>query len=309
MKRKRYVKIISLVMSLVTLALTGSLGSFTLKNRRVVAKCGEYKIRYEEIRYEAMTYLYNNPDASEEEVRQAVEQAVKERYAVLDLCYEIIPELIENTKALKEAVKSNEKEIVESLGSKSEYRKSLKEIYANKHFFRQFLQLTLMQGELENEVYKGTQLENDKTLLDWWEAGNCVRVTRVTFSDRASAEALRARLDGGESLESLVGSDVLEGSAIEPRYYYFRDLHGSADETVAMAMVETGEISSVIETDEGYRVLIREADDFETLVYQASAALNLYREEQIASLIKTKADSMTFTWNRRGKKLSFREMK
>ena len=307
--KKRYLRIITLVLSLVTLATTGTIGGLTWKSRRVVATCGDYKIRYEEVRFEAMTYLSRNPDASEEEVRLAVEQAVKERYAVLTLCNEVIPELIENAKALKEAVKENEKEIIESLDGKSAYRKSLKEIYANRHFFKQFIELTLMQGELENEIYKDTRLENDTSLLEWWKAGNCVRVTRVTFAEREAAEVLLAELTAGETVESLVGSDVLEGSTIDPRYYYFRDLHGSADEVAALELEGPGAISDVVETEGGYCVMVRVMDDFETLAYQTSAALNLYREAEIADIITQKADTMTFQWNRRGRKLSFRDMK
>ena len=308
-KKNKYLRIISLVLSLVTLATTGTVGGFTWKNRRVVATCGDYKIRYEEIRYEAMTYRHRNPDASEEEIRLAVEQAIKERYAVLDLCTEVIPELIENVKAIKEAVKENEKEIIDSLDGGSEYRKSLKEIYANRHFFKQFLKLTIMQGELENEVYKGTNLESDKSLLEWWKDGNCVRVTRVTFSERDAAEALLAELNAGKTLEELVGSDTLAGSTIDPHYYYFRDLHGSAEEAAALALADTGALSGVVETSDGYLVMIREADDFDTLLYQTSAALNLYRESAIAELIAKQANTMTFKWNRRGRKLSFCDMK
>ena len=307
--KKRYIKIIAIALSLLTLVTTGTLGTFTLRSRRVVAECGDYKIRYEEVRFEAMTYLARNPDASEEEVRLAVEQAVKERYAVLALCNEKIPELIEDAKALKEAVKESEQEIIDSLNGKSDYRQSLKEIYANRHFFKQFLEITLLQGELENEVYKDTWLENDQSLLDWWKAGNCVRVTRVTFADRADAEALLGKLNEGETVESLVGSDVLEGSTIDPRYYYFRDLHGTADEIAALELAAPGDVSGVVETEGGYCVMVRVMDDFETLVYQTSAALNLYREASITDLIEEKAATMTFTWNRRGRKLSFRDMK
>lgn len=307
--KKRYMKIITIVLSLATLVTTGTLGACTLRDRRVMAKCGDYKIRYEEVRFEAKTYLARNPDASEEEVRLAVEQAVKERYAVLALCNEKIPELIEDTKALKEAVKESEQEIIDSLNGKSDYRQSLKEIYANRHFFKQFLEITLLQGELENEIYKGEHLENDQTLLEWWKAGNCVRVTRVTFSERADAEALLGKLNEGETVESLTGSDVLEGSTIDPRYYYFRDLHGTADEIAALELAAPGDVSDVVETEGGYCVMVRVTDDFETLVYQTSAALNLYREASISDLIEEKAATMTFTWNRRGRKLSFRDMK
>jgi hypothetical protein len=275
----------------------------------VVAECGGYEVLYEEIRFEALTYLYRNPDASEEEVRLEVERAVKERYAVLALCAEHLPELTLDSDALEARAEADEEAIIESLGGKSEYRKSLKEIYANRHFFRYFLKITLMQGELENEIYKGTHLESDKTLLDWWKAGNCTRVTRVHFSDRGAAEALLAELGAGKTVESLVGSDALAGSTIDSHYYYFRDLHGSADEAAALALAATGDVSGVVETSEGFCVMIREADDFETLVYQTSAALNLYREAHIATLIEAKADTLTLEWNRRGEKISFGEMK
>jgi hypothetical protein len=304
---KRYFRILASAMALLMAML--SLGSCTAKDRRVVAECGGYEVLYEEIRFEALTYLYRNPDASEEEVRLEVERAVKERYAVLALCAEHLPELTLESEELEARAEADEEAIIESLGGKSEYRKSLKEIYANRHFFRYFLKITLMQGELENEIYKGTHLESDKTLLDWWKAGNCTRVTRVRFSDRGAAEALLAELGAGKTMESLVGSDALAGSTIDSHYYYFRDLHGSADETAALALAATGDVSGVVETSEGFCVMIREADDFETLVYQTSAALNLYREAQVATLIAEKAATMTFEWNNRGAKLVFGEMK
>ena len=303
----RYFRILTMTLAAVMLVLT--LGSCAVGNRAKVATCGGYEVLYEEIRFEAMTYRYRNPNASEEEVREAVMQAVKERYAVLALCAEILPELTLDSDELAEVAKADEKEIIESLGGRAEYRKSLKEIYANKHFFRHFLKITIMQAELETALYQGTHLESDGTLLDWWKAGNCTRVTRVAFDERARAEELLAKLNAGETLEELVGSDTLAGSTIDPHYYYYRDLHGSAEEIAALALAETGAISDVVETSDGYCVLVREADDFDTLLYQTSAALNLYREAQVATLIAEKAVAMTFEWNNRGAKLVFGEMK
>jgi len=54
---------------------------------------------------------------------------------------------------------------------------------------------------------------------------------------------------------------------------------------------------------------VREADDFETLAYQTSAALNEYRNAHVTTLIEQKADTLTFTWNKRGAKLNLCELK
>jgi len=304
---KRYLRILTLALAL--FVLTGGMTSCAARDRQAVAECGGYEILYEEIRYEAKTYLYLHPNASEEEVRGAVERAIRERYAVLAMCAETIPELTLDSEELEEQAKSDIDEIIDSLGGKSEYKKSLKEIYATKHFFKHFLKITLMQVELENVLYKGTRLENDATLLDWWKAGNCVRVTRVTFPERGAAEALLSRLEAGETVEELVGTDPLKGSTIDPHYYYFRDLRGSEEELAALALAEQGDISDVVQTEGGYSVMIREADDFETLAYQTSAALNEYRNAHVTTLIEQKADTLTFTWNKRGAKLNLCELK
>ena len=293
---KRYLRILTLALAVLMLA--GAMTSCAARDRKKVAVCGGYDVLYEEIRYEAKTYLHLNPDASEEEVREAVERAVRERYAVLALSAETIPELTLESEELKEQAKSDLAEVIDSLGGKSKYRKSLKEIYATKHFFEYFMKITILQAELEKAIYKGTHLENDYTLLDWWKKGNCVRVTRVAFADRAAAEALLSRLNGGETVEALVGTDVLTGATVNPHYYYFRDLHGSAEEQTALSLAATGEVSGVVACDGGYCVLIREADDFETLAYQTSAALNLYREAHMTALIQAKAETLPFEWKK-----------
>ncbi len=304
---KRYLRIFTLVLSLILL--TGSMVSCKARDQRVVGSCGGYEILYQEIRYEAKNYLNEHPDASEEEVRGAVERAIVERYAMLALCTERIPGLTLDSEELDERADAEIEAGIEEMGGKSSYRKLLKENDISKHFFKYLIKVTLMQTELENALYKDTHLENDQALINWWKAGNTVRVTRLVFSDRAKAEAVHASLQAGTPLTDLVGTDILSGVKIDSNYSYFRDLNGGADEQAALALAQPGDRSDVVESADGFCLLIREEDNFDNLLYLTTTGLEKYREAQLTALIDEKADTLTPQWNERGAALDLRDLK
>lgn len=274
------------------------------KNEKTVGMCGEYEILYEEVRYEALTYRHKHPDCTEEELRAAVEQAIRERYAVAVLCAQYTPASSMDSEVIAERAKTDIENLTASLGGKSEYKQYLKELYATAHLFERLIILALMQQDLEGTVFRQTELEHADALLNWWREGNCVQATKLTFPDRQTAEAARALIDGTASLEMLLGQEAFAAATAEPSTYYFRDLRGTPEETLALTLEGVGDATSVSVSDNGaYFFVCEKENDYEILVYQAPTALSIYREARISQMILTAAAELSLTWNDLGAEL------
>ena len=112
------------------------------RNGKVVGACGEYEILYEEVRFETLTYLEKNPNCTEDALREAVETAILERYAIAELCKQYIPSVSMESDGMKELAESEREKAIEALGSKKDFKAYLKEIYATQNFFEKLLILT-----------------------------------------------------------------------------------------------------------------------------------------------------------------------
>lgn len=298
-RMRRYI-----VLGLVAILLVLPLASCGKKSEKAVGTCGEYEILYEEVRYEVLTYRHKHPDCTEEELRTAVEQAIRERYAVAVLCAQYTPASSMDSEALAERAKADIENLIASLGGKSEYKQYLKEMYATEHLFERLMVLALMQQDLENTVFRQTELEHAEALLNWWREGNCVQATKLIFSDRQAAEAARVLADGTVSLESLLKQNEFATAAVEPSTYYFRNLRGTPEEALALTLEDVGDATAVSESDGyAYFFVCEKENDYDVLVYQAPSALSIYRENRISELIISAASELTVTWNELGAEL------
>ena len=306
---KKFGKPLALLLAL--LLLSCSLASCAKKNEKAVGVCGEYEILYEELRYETLTYLAKHPECTEEELRQAVEQAIKERYAVLVLCKEYTPSASADSPEMEERVNADIDSLISSLDGKSEYKSYLKELYATENFFKKFLAITLMQQDLENAVFQGTELESSEALLNWWKDGNCVNATKLSFSDQATAEAAREKLEKRISLQDLLKDEAFSSVTVADPMYYFRSMRNTAEEALAMELDQIGDVSSVSASEDGFYFFLWEKEnDYENLAtYQAPSALSIYRENRISEMILTTAEPLTVEWNEYGAELILREIK
>lgn len=284
-------------LALAVLFLLLPLASCGKKNEKAVGACGDYEILYEEVRYEVLTYRHKHPDCTEEELRAAVEQAIRERYAVAVLCAQYVPASSMDSDVLIERSENDIENLISSLGGKSDYKQYLKEMYATEHLFELLMILALMQQDLESTVFRQTELEHAEALLNWWREGNCVQATKLIFADRQAADAARALIDGTTPLESLLAQDAFATATVEPSTYYFRDLRGTPEETLALTLDGVGSATFVAESDgEAYFFVCEKENDYDVLVYQAPSALSIYRENRISEMITAAASELSLTW-------------
>ncbi len=296
--------------SLALILLTLSFCACGVRSKKAVGVCGEYEILYEELRYEALTYMEKHPDCTEEELREAVERAIRERYAVAELCKQYTPSATMDSPELKELAKSEQEKAVSDMGSKKKLKAALEEIYLSENFLQKQLILTQMQIDLETALFADTELKNKDTLLAWLKNGNCVRIRKLIFTDAESATAAREELLQGTKLEDLLQNERFSNATAYQPDYYFRDLNQTDEEKAALALTTSGDVSAVLESNGSYVLLLRVVDDFENLTnYQAETALERYRENRLAPLIQEAADGLSLTWNDFGAKLTFQEIK
>lgn len=294
---------------LASLLMCGSLYGCGTRNKKAVGICGEYEILYEEVRFEALTYLENHSNCSEEELRNAVEQAILERYAILELCKEYTPSASMTSPELEEMAQSEKEKAITALGDKKEFKEYLKEIHASEHFFETLLIITQMQVDLETAIFAESELKDAKTLLEWLKNGNCVRVRKLVFENIETAEMAREELVADTSLEKLTEMEAFSSAKIYQPDYYYRDLNETDEELAALALEEVGAVSPVLQSNGTSYLLLRVEDDFERLEdYQVVTALERYRESRLTPLIQEVANSLTLTWNDAGNKLIFSEI-
>ena len=295
---------------LLCLLLIPSLASCGGSSQKAVGTCGDFEILYEELYFEAMTYLGTHPQCTEEELWEAVEQSICQRYAIPLLYGEYLTPTSLDDEMLIQKAEADVESMITSLGGKSEYKEHLSSIHATEHFFTHFLKLSLLQLELEEAVFADTELESVDTLVEWWKNGNCSRVTELQFADETTAKAARLKLVGGATPEELSALSEFSSMTLKQSDYYFRGLKNTEKEHAAVELKTVGAISDPIATDKGFSILLREENDYELLkTYQAATALDLYREQRISSLIEEKASTLTVSWNDYAAALSIKELK
>lgn len=297
---KRWIKFTALFLTLVFLSC--AICSCAPRNGKAVGVCGEYEILYEELRFEALTYLEKNPNCTEDELRAAVELAISERYAVAELCKQYLPSVSMESDKMKELAEAEREKAIDALGSKKDFKAYLKEIYATQNLFDRLLILTQMQIDLEKAIFAETELKNEESLLTWLKDGNCVRARRLVFDSREAAQALRAELIAAEKSDDVLKN--AEGYSVSQPDYYFRDLNLTTEEAAALALAQEGAISEVLESDGKFVLILRVEDNYENLEnYQIGTVLDRYRESRLAPLIEEAKETLLVSWTERGAKL------
>ncbi len=311
---KRAIRLLALCLCLL---LSLPLASCSGKNKKVVGSCMGQEILYEELRLETLRYREDHPNATEEEIRRAVEEAIIGRYAVLLLAQEYLPGKSIDSKELEALVDAEEKKAIEQFGSKSEYKRAIKEQYANPHLMRRLLALTQMEMDVKDAIFKGTELESTASLLLWLEDGNFVRARRIRFvfteenksEMKEEAQTFLQRLIGGESVSALL-SDFKNATASQPSYYFNGLGEGDLQDAIlALTTVEVGS-GRLIENGDAWEVLIRLNDERDSFVtYQLNAVWERYRNLRFGEILDTAIAQTAISWNEYGLSLELGKIK
>ena len=237
-------------------------------------------------------------------------------YAVLATCRDYMPEESINSKTIDEAVDEELEAAIEEYGGKSAFRAAMKEMYMTESFVRFNARVMKLQNELYYVLTEDLLLiENDvAAFTDWLEDGNCVYLQHVKIendpgedpaANRALAEQVRAQLISGEkTIDQLVGSSINEDLQNVAPYYCVRDVYKKNFEDAAFALNAPGDVSEVVEAEDGYYVLVRmEESDERAFLSRVPSLLNEYQKARMESLFEEKKKTLTIELNEFGKSI------
>lgn len=240
---------------------------------RTVGSVGEYDVAYEELYFLAKSYRdaltvkygeYSELDADtakrfDEELRENVYSGIISNYAILTLCDSEGVELDE--KELEKRVQKyvDSKIATDFGGSRSEYRKSLKEYGITDSYFRFNAKVDLLYSDLLTSLLQnGKIVEDDAEVMEIIKS-EFVRTWHIMISNdegddvaanRARAEeALAKYKDGSMKMYQLIGSTYNEDYSLTTLdgFYFTKGSMQKEYEEAAFAL-EIGEMSDVVES-------------------------------------------------------------
>ena len=299
----------------------------TEQEQQVIGSCAGYDVLYEELRYVTLAYkdkfeatygegIWDNPETAEQ-YRASLEETVwgimRNNYAVLALCADYMDEDQMESSTITDSVDSQITEMIEAYGSEEAYREALVTLNMTDHFMRFCLKVSALENEL---YYIMTQdlglIENDQNnFADWLEDGNCVYVQHIYVSNdkgedveanRAKAEEARRQLiEGEKTVEQLIASTMNEDLQNTAPYYIVRDVYVESIEAAAFALENEGDVSEVVETPDGFYVLVRMPASEQVFVTKVPSLLQSYQWAKLEAMVDVKKETLSIELNEYGK--------
>lgn len=291
----------------------------------VIGQCEGYDIYYEELRYLTLSYrdimknyygddIWNDPATAEQylpELTEYVMNNLTANYAILAKCQPFGIDI--NHEAIQEAVQQSIDEIVDDLGGKKEYKEALKALYLTDHLVRftvgaDYCQTELMYSLQDIDVI----ISKESDFLSYAQDGGFCAVYHIYIGNdegdsveenRARAEEVLAKIQNGTSFEQLIGSIYNEDVYMTNTPYYFTyGEYDQAYEDAAFAL-EIGEVSDIVETEDGFYILKRQPLDQDYLVANLQELMQRYQYAQVDLLIRDYQETIAVELNDFGKSL------
>ena len=187
------------------------------------------------------------------------------------------------------------------------------------HMTENLLRFCLRVAYLENELkYILTNdlgfIETDpRPFLEWLRSGNMVYVQHIQIkndpgddveANRAKAEEIRLQILNGEArIEDFVGTKVNEDVKNITPYFLVRDVYVEELEDAAFALRESGDVSEVVDTADGFYLLVRMDYDEVELERQADDLLSSYQWALAEEISMSKKEELKIELNEYGKTL------
>ena len=334
---KKSYRSLALILVLVLIC-TAVVGCSAEKRRmeKVIGSCAGFDVLYEELRYVTLTYkdlmentygegIWDTPEGAAQyraELEETVWRVMLNNYAVLAACTAHGGNPAEDMKnaAITGAVDSLIEEAIQACGGKDAFENELKLTYMTENFLR----FTLTVAQLENELYYvltddlGIIENNTDEFMTWLEDGNCVYVQHIFISNdagedkaanRAKAEDVRRQLLEGTDISDLVGTSVNEDLQNVSPYYVVRDVYTKQLEEAAFSLANAGDVSEVIDTGDGYYVMVRIPDDTPTLLAKVPSLLTSYQWARVEAIVDTYKPELKIELNEYGAEIDLLEIK
>ena len=303
------------------LALALSLSSCTLlssskREKETVLKIGGYDVPYELYYYLSENMKVHMPKATEEEIEAEVFDTAKELYAVFSVAEDM--GIAYDDEYIDSIVDDAVSAAIEECGSKSEYKKALRESYMNDSVFRFLEKHSRTADEVLSAIIDSNKYPHDEdgivALAMSYEfvcvkqvlvvSENSVNVSDDTFFTPAEkhtdeealaiAKKVKEKADNGEDFDALVkefGESLYMFNNTDG-YYVCRGMWESVNEDAVFSLNE-GEISEVIESPSGYSVFLRCKKNENYIRNNADTIANSYYRAVYNLLLEERAEEMT----------------
>lgn len=299
----------------------------TEQEQKVIGTCAGHDVLYEELRYVTLTYkekfeatygagLWENPETAAQ-YRQKLEETVwdlmRNNYAVLALCADYMDEDQMNSETIDEAVEAKITEMIEAYGSREAFEQELAARNMTEHFARFGFRVSILENELYYILTRDLGLiQNDQNAFaDWLEDGNAVYVQHIYVSNdqgedvaanRAKAEEARRQLiEGEKTVEQLIASSMNEDMHNTAPYYIVRDVYTEDMENAAFSLENDRDVSEVVETPDGFYVLVRMPESEATFVSKVPSLLQSYQWAKLEAMVEEKKATLSVELNEYGK--------
>ena len=321
--KRRIITIVAMILTAVfLLSACSSVTDSSDEELLVVGSCGGYDVKYEELRFLTLTCKaeleakYGEDIFSEAsskyvgdyaaELEAMVSEQICQNYASLTVFKQngIRTTDAETRKYVNDYVTS----VVNSFKDEEEYVAYLDECFMNDSVLR-------FNTALESCFYRYYEKVAEQYDEDAYNAvmnaDGFIRTMSIFIKNdkgedvdrnRRDAEKVRAEIAAGEPITSYIGTKYNQdvGSC---DYYFMKGYFDEAYEEAAFAL-EIGEISQVVETDDGFYIIERMELSPTYMLGNMAALKSIYFECKMYEAINEVAETLSFEFNDYGKSLS-----
>jgi len=313
---KFFKKIISVLLLLCMALPFASCGaSLPGEDDRTVAMINDkYNVSYDLYKYFYLNYAASygeedfegeNAAKTEAELRESCFAALRNVYAVVVLSSEyginLTDTLVEDTARI------SVEETIKEFGGKAAYAKALAENYMTDSVFRFMMKVDACEDQLYSTITDGLgEIDNsDETVMAAIKGDEFIRIVHVLisnsngFSDeknKETAEKVLKLARSGEDFDSLIANYSNDYSMTRDGYYFTYGYMLPEIEEASFKLKE-GEISGIIESENGYHIIKRLPKDDEYMVKNYTTLKAQYESCKFYSLIDKQAESVSVKGN------------
>ncbi len=307
-------------------------------DRKTVATCNGFEIPYEELRFLSKLYkdslefsygegIWDDPATAEqyrEELESLIMENLNENYLILSACKELSIDV--NSKEKKQYVDKEMKSILNSDfgGDEKEMAEWIESQGMTESYLRfcigvEYLQSSIYYTLLDMGYYRYDTRNIDDFMDYVMTSENYARTIHVFVSNDEGDDIEANRRKAQTMYEHLIAEgDVTERQKLMRTYigsannddlqitgdgYYFT--HGEMEkayEEATFALEENG-VSEVVETADGFYVIMRLAPDDKYVLLHAQTLLSYYQSAAMGAYVETYNEDCPVEFNNYGKSL------